>query len=42
MLFYQDDEDPRRTLVRFYAEGDKEAKNDIMLCRVYREDTLSR
>ena len=41
MLFYQDDEDPRRTLVRFYAEGDKEAKNDIMLCRVYREDTLS-
>lgn len=36
MLFYSDDEDPQKTLVRFYAEGDKEAKNDIMIRHVYR------
>jgi len=40
MLFYKDEEHPKRTLVRFYAESDKEAQSNIMICNVYRESSI--
>ena len=36
MLFYRDPDNPKRTLVRFYAESDKESPGNAMIRHVYR------
>lgn len=41
MLFYTDDDNPNRTLVRFYTPSDKEAKTDVMIRQVYRENSTT-
>lgn len=41
MLFYTDEENPNRTLVRFYTPSDREAKNDVCVRQVYRENSAS-
>lgn len=41
MLFYTDNENPSRTLVRFYAPSDKEAQKDVMILHVYRENSMT-
>ena len=41
MLFYKDDEQLDRTLVRFYAKSDRDAQSDVMIRNVYRDGSLT-